>query len=67
MDTAYCFEALEHQAVRCTLCRHYCVIAEGQRGICRVRENRTGTLYPLSSGRIVAEHEIGRASCRERV
>lgn len=56
MDKAYCFETLAHQAVRCFLCRHYCVIAEGQRGICRVRENRNGILYPLSSGRIVAEH-----------
>ncbi len=56
MDKAYCFETLEHQVVRCTLCRHYCMIAEGQRGICRVRENRNGTLYPLSAGRLVAEH-----------
>lgn len=31
--------------VRCLLCPHYCVIDEGQRGLCGVREHRDGTLF----------------------
>lgn len=56
MYMAHCFDTLEKQMVRCNLCRHRCRIAEGSRGICRVRENRGGSLYSLSSGLIVAEH-----------
>lgn len=52
---ALCFEPLPQQAVRCTLCRHRCTILEGRRGICRVRENRGGMLYPLAAGLLVAE------------
>jgi len=40
--------------VRCHLCNHQCVIKEGKRGICGVRENRGGRLYSLVYGRSVA-------------
>ena len=40
--------------MRCVLCAHRCVIAEGSRGICMVRENREGTLYSLVYGRLVS-------------
>jgi pyruvate formate lyase activating enzyme len=40
--------------VRCHLCNHQCVIKEGKRGICSVRENREGKLYSLVYGRSVA-------------
>lgn len=40
--------------VRCELCRFTCLIADGQRGICAVRENRGGTLYSLVYGRLCA-------------
>ena len=33
--------------VRCLLCPHSCLIPEGKRGICGVRENRKGVLYSL--------------------
>lgn len=33
--------------VRCTLCPHNCVIREGKRGLCKIRENRNGRLYTL--------------------
>ena len=33
--------------VRCRLCPHNCIIREGHRGLCRVRENRNGKLYTL--------------------
>jgi pyruvate formate lyase activating enzyme len=40
--------------VRCHLCNHKCLISEGKRGICGVRENREGKLYSLVYGRSVA-------------
>lgn len=46
--------ASESGAVRCDLCGHRCLIREGRRGICRVRENRGGVLVPLAYGRLVA-------------
>lgn len=42
--------------VRCGLCRFRCLIADGSRGICAVRENRDGTLYSLVYGKLCAEH-----------
>ena len=42
--------------MRCNLCAHRCVITDGGRGICQVRENRDGTLYTLVYGRVIARH-----------
>ena len=42
--------------LRCGLCRHRCLISDGVRGICGVRENRDGTLYSLVYGKLVAEN-----------
>jgi len=42
--------------VRCGLCRFRCLIADGARGICGVRENRNGVLYSLVYGKLCAEH-----------
>jgi pyruvate formate lyase activating enzyme len=42
--------------VQCNACNHRCVISDGKRGICRVRENQNGKLYDLVYGRIIAEH-----------
>ena len=50
------WEKLENGRVRCNLCPHRCTIADGSRGICRVRENRGGGLYTLSWGRPCAIH-----------
>ncbi len=44
----------EGGAVRCLLCPNDCLIAEGKRGICRVRENRGGVLHPLTYGKVSA-------------
>jgi len=41
--------------VRCGLCRFHCLIADGDRGVCGVRENRKGTLYSLVYGKVCAE------------
>lgn len=50
------YEKLEANAVRCHLCHHRCLIKEGRRGICQVRENRHGVLETLVYGRLVARH-----------
>ncbi|MBI5078751.1 hypothetical protein HZB08_01870, partial [Candidatus Saganbacteria bacterium] len=39
--------------VKCELCPHLCLIADGKRGICGVRENREGILYSLVYGKVV--------------
>jgi len=36
---------------KCLLCPHGCIIAQGKRGSCQVRENRDGILYTLNYGR----------------
>ncbi len=40
--------------VRCELCAHGCAIAEGDTGLCRVRQNIGGTLCTLNYDRVVA-------------
>jgi len=40
--------------VRCHLCRFRCLIQDGARGHCQVRENRSGTLYSLTYGQLCA-------------
>ncbi len=42
--------------VRCSLCRHNCLIGDGHRGICKVRENQGGILYSLNYGRLISEN-----------
>ncbi|MHC1698539.1 MAG: AmmeMemoRadiSam system radical SAM enzyme [Geobacteraceae bacterium] len=56
MKEAMFFEKLAGLKVRCGLCRFRCLIADGRRGICGVRENREGVLYSLVYGKCVAEH-----------
>ena len=56
MHEALFYEPKENGQVRCRLCRFGCLIADGARGICAVRENREGVLYTLNYGRLCAEH-----------
>jgi pyruvate formate lyase activating enzyme len=56
MKEAMFYEKVEGNRVRCGLCRFRCLIDEGRRGICAVRENRGGTLRTLVYGKAVAEH-----------
>jgi pyruvate formate lyase activating enzyme len=56
MKEAVLYERLVDERVRCHLCAHRCVIAEGKRGVCQVRKNRDGTLVTLVYGRVVAQH-----------
>lgn len=53
---AYLYERLKHGKVRCDLCNHRCIIKEGERGICGVRENEQGMLKSLVYGRLIAQH-----------
>ncbi|MFA7158988.1 MAG: AmmeMemoRadiSam system radical SAM enzyme, partial [Kiritimatiellia bacterium] len=45
------YEPLAGGRIRCTLCPRGCVVPEGGRGYCRVRENRGGKYYSLVYGR----------------
>ena len=56
MKEAMLFEKLSDGRVRCGLCAHRCVIADGKRGLCQVRENRGRTLYTLVYGRTITQH-----------
>jgi len=53
---AYLYERLDDRKVRCNLCNHRCIIKEGKRGICGVRENQGGALTTLVYGRLIAQH-----------
>jgi len=46
----------DDRKVRCHLCHHRCVIKEGKRGICGVRENQQGILKTLVYGKLIAQH-----------
>jgi pyruvate formate lyase activating enzyme len=50
------YEKLPNDRVRCNLCAHHCVISDGKKGICQVRENRRGVLYTLVHGRTTSQH-----------
>jgi len=56
MKEAYLYKKLEDNKVHCHLCHHRCVISEGHRGTCGVRENRSGTLISLVYGKVIAAH-----------
>jgi pyruvate formate lyase activating enzyme len=54
--TLYCHTPHQGSYVKCHLCPHGCVISEGARGHCRVRENRGGRLYSLVYGKPCTYH-----------
>lgn len=56
----YCHETDSHTGshIKCQLCPRGCIISEGQRGNCRVRENRGGVLYTLAYGNPCAVHNV---------
>ncbi len=51
---AYLYESLNEKKTRCNLCNHRCVIKNGRRGICGVRENQEGILKTLVYGKLIA-------------
>jgi len=54
---AWLYETLPDQWVRCRLCGHNCVIGNGKRGICGVRQNRDGVLETRVYGRLIAAND----------
>ena len=56
MKEAYLYEKKDLNEVRCLLCSHKCLIKEGSRGICGVRENQKGTFMSLVYGKVIARH-----------
>jgi len=53
---AYLYKPLKEKKVKCNLCSHRCIIKDGKRGICGVRENRDGILESLVYGKLIARH-----------
>ena len=53
---ALLYVPLKEDTVQCNLCSHRCVIKEGRRGICGVRENQNGRLETLVYDKIIACH-----------
>ncbi len=56
MKEAYLYEKRDINRVRCLLCGHKCLIKEGGKGICGVRENQKGILVSLVYGKVIARH-----------
>ena len=56
MKTAMFQEPKEGKKVLCGLCCHRCLIGDGKRGICGVRENRDGVLYSLVYDKVIARN-----------
>jgi len=50
----YCHTGHCSNYVKCQLCPKTCIISEGERGDCRVRENRGGKLYTMVYGNVCA-------------
>ncbi len=49
------YDNLDDNAVQCNICRHFCIIKEGKKGLCQVRENSGGRLISLVYPRVIAQ------------
>ncbi|MBM3233534.1 AmmeMemoRadiSam system radical SAM enzyme [Candidatus Pacearchaeota archaeon] len=47
MKEALFYKKLGSGIVQCELCPHFCTLKNGEKGKCKVRENRTGKLFSL--------------------
>ncbi len=56
LKEAMYYTKLDNNTVQCGLCPRRCVIPDGKRGFCRVRENRGGVLYTLVYAKPAAIH-----------
>jgi pyruvate formate lyase activating enzyme len=54
LKEALLYKKAENNGVDCFLCSHYCKIAEGNYGICGVRQNIKGVLYSHVYGEVIA-------------
>lgn len=49
------YDELPGNKVKCNICSHRCVIAEGKKGICRTRQNKNGKIYTLIYNTVSSE------------
>ncbi len=56
LPVSYCHIPHTGTYVQCNLCPRRCIIADGERGNCQVRENRAGRLYSMVYGNPCAVH-----------
>ena len=56
LPVSYCHTPHTGTYVQCNLCPHRCIIADGERGTCRVRQNQGGRLYSMVYGNPCAVH-----------
>ncbi len=57
MKKAYLYEKIpQNDKIKCQLCAHNCIISNGKRGICQVRENQNGTLVSLVYGKLISQN-----------
>ncbi len=56
MKEAMLYQKLADQKVQCGLCNHHCLIGDGKKGVCGVRENQGGTLYTLVYRRLISRN-----------
>jgi len=54
MKEGYLYQKFEEKKVRCLNCNHYCLLGNGNRGVCGVRKNIDGKLFSLTYGKAVA-------------
>ncbi len=54
MTEARLYKKLENDRVQCRLCSQFCLVEDGARGLCGVRENKGGTLYTLVYDHVAA-------------
>ena len=54
MKEVILYKKLNNKKVQCQNCAHYCLIENGKRGICFVRENKEGRLFALNYGKVIA-------------
>lgn len=56
MKEAYLYKKMDGEKVRCFLCNHRCLVKDGAKGICGVRENQGGTFVSLVYDKVIARH-----------
>lgn len=54
MKEAMLWKPMPGNEAQCFLCHRMCRIKDGERGYCRIRENRKGKLYALTYGKAIA-------------
>ncbi len=53
---ALLYKKMDAGNVQCICCAHRCLIKEGEKGKCLVRENQGGQLFTKTYGKIIAQH-----------